>query len=95
MLEFKVEALAIKLGAVGALGAQESQIVQVPSIPVKVVDTVGAGDLFDAGFIYGYLHEWELKKTLQLACVCGALSTQKAGGTEGQPGLDEAMNYVS
>lgn len=91
----KVEALAIKLGADGALGALESQTVQVPSIPVKVVDTVGAGDSFDAGFIYGYLRGWELKKTLQLACVCGALSTEKAGGTEGQPELDEAMNYVS
>jgi len=94
-LGFKVEVLAIKLGAIGALGVQESQTVQVPSIPVKVVDTVGAGDSFDAGFIYGYLHEWELKKTLQLACVCGALSTQNAGGTEGQPGIDEAMKYVS
>ena len=91
----KVEALAIKLGAVGALGVQEGQTVQVPSIPVKVVDTVGAGDSFDAGFIYGYLHWWNLKKTLQLACACGALSTQKAGGTEGQPGFDEAMKYVS
>jgi sugar/nucleoside kinase (ribokinase family) len=90
-----VEALAIKLGAVGALGVQESQLIHAPSIPVKVVDTVGAGDSFDAGFIYGYLHEWELKKTLQLACVCGALSTQKSGGTEGQPEFDEAMKYVS
>jgi len=91
----KLETLAIKLGAVGALGTQKGQIVQVPSIPVKVVDTIGAGDSFDAGFIYGYLHEWELKKSLQLACVCGALSTQEAGGTEGQPGLAEAMKYVS
>jgi len=32
---------------------------------------------------------------LRLACVCGALSTQKAGGTEAQPTLDEAMKYVS
>lgn len=91
----KVEALAIKLGAAGALGAKEGQITRVASIPVKVVDTVGAGDSFDAGFIYGYLNKWELKKTLQLACVCGALSTQKAGGTEAQPTLDEAINYVS
>jgi sugar/nucleoside kinase (ribokinase family) len=91
----KVEVLAIKMGALGALGAQKSQIVQAPSIPIKVIDTVGAGDSFDAGFIYGYLHEWKLKKTLQLACVCGALSTKKAGGTEGQPRLEEAMKYVS
>ena len=91
----KVETLAIKLGSVGALGVRESQIDQVPSIPVKVVDTVGAGDSFDAGFLYGYLHHWELKQTLQLACACGALSTQRAGGTDGQPTLDEAMKYVS
>jgi len=91
----KVETLAIKLGEAGAIGVQENQTIQVPSISIKVVDTVGAGDSFDAGFIYGYLHRWSLKKTLQLACACGALSTQKAGGTDGQPGFDEAMKYVS
>ncbi len=90
----RVETLVIKLGAVGALGVGASQKVRAASIPVKVVDTVGAGDSFDAGFIYGYLQKWELKQALQLACVCGALSTQKAGGTDGQPTLDEAMNYV-
>ncbi|HNB88135.1 MAG TPA: sugar kinase, partial [Anaerolineales bacterium] len=79
----KVEALALKLGKDGALGISKSQRVRVESIPAKVVDTVGAGDSFDAGFIYGYLNGWELKKSLQLACVCGALSTQRAGGTEG------------
>jgi len=90
----KVEALAIKLGKDGALGMFGSQRVQVDSIPVNVVDTVGAGDSFDAGFMYGYLHEWSLEKSLRLACVCGALSTQKAGGTNGQPTLDEAMKYL-
>jgi len=91
----RVEALAVKLGAAGALGVSASQKVRVTSIPVNVVDAVGAGDSFDAGFLYGYLHHWELERALRLACVCGALSTQKAGGTEGQPTLDEAMKYVS
>jgi len=91
----KVEALAVKLGEAGALGVQGGQKVSVPSVPVDVVDTIGAGDSFDAGFIYGYLHNWELEKALRLACVCGALSIGKAGGTEGQPTLDEAMKYVS
>jgi sugar/nucleoside kinase (ribokinase family) len=89
----KVEALAIKLGAVGALGVNATQKVRVASIPVNVVDTVGAGDSFDAGFLYGYLHDWKLEQTLRLACNCGAISTQKAGGTEGQPTLDEALQY--
>ena len=91
----RVEALAVKLGVEGALSISRSQKVRVASIPVKVVDTVGAGDSFDAGFLYGYLHTWELVKALRLACVCGALSTQKAGGTEAQPTLEEAMKYVS
>ena len=64
------------------------------SIPVKVKDTVGAGDTFDAGFLYGYLNHWELERLLRLAAVCGALSTQSAGGTNGQPTLEEAMKYM-
>lgn len=91
----RVDALAIKLGAVGALGVSAFQNVRVASIPVRVVDTVGAGDSFDAGFIYGYLQKWDLEQALRLACACGALSTQKAGGTEAQPTLEEAMKYVS
>lgn len=90
----RVEALVVKLGAAGALGVRGGQTVRVASIPVKVTDTVGAGDSFNAGFLYGYLNNWELKKALQLACACGAISTQKAGGTTGQPTLDEAMKYV-
>lgn len=93
-LRSKVEALAIKLGKEGALGILGSQKIQAKSIPVKVIDTVGAGDSFDAGFIYGYLNGWKLEKTLRLACVCGALSTQQAGGTNGQPTLDETMKYL-
>lgn len=91
----KVETLAVKLGKDGALGILRSRRVQVQSIPVNVVDTVGAGDSFDAGFIYGYLNGWELERSLRLACICGALSTQHAGGTNGQPTLEEALNYVS
>ena len=90
----KVESLAIKLGAEGALGVAEGARVRVASIPVKVVDTVGAGDSFDAGFLYGYLNQWSLEKSLRLACVCGALSTQQAGGTEGQPTLGEALAFL-
>lgn len=94
-LHGRVETLAVKLGADGALGMRGSQTVQADSIPVEVVDTVGAGDSFDAGFIYGYLHGWSLEKTLRLGCVCGALSTRAAGGTAAQPDLSDALVYVA
>ena len=87
--------VAVKLGADGALACSNKDTFTALSIPVNVVDTVGAGDSFDAGFMYGYLNNWEVEKSLRLACVCGAMSTQQAGGTSGQPTLEEAMKYVS
>jgi sugar/nucleoside kinase (ribokinase family) len=90
----RVEALGIKLGVEGALGVREGASVRVASIPVKVIDTVGAGDSFDAGFLFGYLNGWNLEKSLRLACVCGALSTQQAGGTNGQPTLERALKFL-
>lgn len=90
----KVKTVAIKLGAEGALGACNGEQVRVASSPVDVVDTVGAGDSFDAGFLYGYLNQWSLNKSLQLACVCGSLSTQRAGGINGQPTLDRALAFL-
>jgi len=90
----EVESLAIKLGIEGALGFHNGEIIRVASIPVNIIDTVGAGDSFDAGFMYGYLNHWELEKSLRLGCVCGALSTQEAGGTNGQPTLEEAVKLL-
>lgn len=89
-----VETLAIKLGANGALGVRHHEKVSVPSIPVQVVDSVGAGDSFDAGFVCGCLQGWAMETSLRLACICGALSTRQAGGTNGQPTLEEAMTYL-
>jgi sugar/nucleoside kinase (ribokinase family) len=86
--------VAIKLGVDGALACRQNVIVRSSSVSVNVIDTVGAGDTFDSGFLYGYLNNWPLEKSLRLACVCGALSTQKVGGIEGQPTLNEAMTYV-
>ncbi|MCX8025147.1 MAG: PfkB family carbohydrate kinase, partial [Thermanaerothrix sp.] len=94
-LAMQVGVVAIKLGARGALAIQGSRFVYVPGLPVKVVDTVGAGDSFDAGFVYGYLHRWDLERTLRLAVICGSLSTQAAGGIAAQPTLPEALDILT
>lgn len=91
LLSGQVETLAVKLGARGALGVSKGHQVNVESIPVKVVDTVGAGDCFDAGFIYGYLQGWPMVRTLHAATICGALSTRAAGGIAGQATLSELV----
>jgi sugar/nucleoside kinase (ribokinase family) len=94
-LASKSKLVVIKLGADGALANTGASLIQSKSIPVHVVDTVGAGDSFDAGFMFGYLNHLPLEKSLRLACVCGAMSTQKVGGTAGQPTFEEAMKYDS
>jgi sugar/nucleoside kinase (ribokinase family) len=90
----KSELVAIKLGADGAMLQQDEKTIFAPSIAVNVIDTIGAGDSFDAGFLYGYLNRWEMEKSLRLAAVCGALSTQASGGTAAQPTLDGAGAYL-
>jgi sugar/nucleoside kinase (ribokinase family) len=93
-LRKKVQYLVVKLGANGALLCLNQEIISVEPIPVNVVDTVGAGDSFDAGFIYGYLAGWTPERALKFATICGGLSTRKTGGTEAQPALEEAMQYL-
>ena len=90
----KTKKIAVKQGESGALGMENESLIRIPSFPVKIMDTVGAGDSFDAGFIFGYLAGWSLDKSLRLAVACGALSTQGQGGTSAQPTLEEAMRYV-
>jgi len=90
----KSKLVVIKLGADGATLRTKDKMIFIPSIPVNSVDTIGAGDAFDAGFLYGYLNNWDLEKSLQLAIACGALSTQAAGGTRAQPTLDEALAFL-
>ena len=91
VLATQVPTIAVKLGAEGGLPRQGEQIVDAPSLPVQVIDTTGAGDSFDAGFLYGYLCGWSLARSLRLACACGSLSTRASGGTDGQATLDEAL----
>jgi sugar/nucleoside kinase (ribokinase family) len=89
-----IPTLAVKLGAKGGLAHHDSKTLTAPPLSVKVIDTTGAGDTFDAGFLYGYLQGWDLEKSLRLACVCGSLSTQGIGGTSAQPTLEEALHHL-
>jgi len=90
----EIRVLGVKLGDRGALLRHNSIQYQEKSITVDVVDTVGAGDSFDAGFVYGYLAGWDPARILKFATICGSLSTRKAGGTAAQPTLEEALGLL-
>jgi len=84
--------VAVKLGEDGALVATAAgELIRVPALPVEPLETTGAGDSFDAGFLAGWLEGRSLVDCLSLGAVCGALSTRGIGGTATQPTMDEAM----
>lgn len=85
----RIPVVVIKLGAEGAIARRGPEFARVAGIPVQVVDTTGAGDSFDAGFIYGYLQGLSLAGCLECGVICGALSTRAAGGTGSQATLAE------
>ncbi|HUV29020.1 MAG TPA: carbohydrate kinase family protein [Anaerolineales bacterium] len=86
--------VAVKMGLDGNLAFDGESLYRAPIIPVDVVDTVGAGDTFDAGFIFGFLQGWSLERCLKLGIVCGSLSTRMAGGITSQPVLDKALRFL-
>jgi sugar/nucleoside kinase (ribokinase family) len=79
----------IKLGAGGAIGLEDGRIVRVPAPAVVPLDTTGAGDAFNAGFLWAYLRGESLERCLLAGNVCGALSTRAPGGTAAFPRLRE------
>ncbi len=83
--------IAVKLGAGGALACTaDGPLVRVPAMPVAPVDTTGAGDSFNAGFLRAWLEGADLRESLRWGAVCGAISTLRLGGIDGQPTLPEA-----
>ena len=77
-----VPLVVVKLGPHGALAQRGSERFTSPSKEVMPVDTVGAGDSFDAGFLHSYVHAADLPTCLASGNVAGALSTTRPGGTE-------------
>jgi len=69
-------------------------VVHVPAYVAPAVDTTGAGDSFNAGFLYRWLEGAPLAECLRLGSACGALSTRGLGGTAAQPTLEEAEALV-
>ncbi len=88
--------VAVKLGAGGALACRaDGPIVRVPAMPIEPVDTTGAGDSFNAGFLRAWLDGEDVRESLELGVVCGALSTRRAGGVDGQATLPEARDAIA
>jgi sugar/nucleoside kinase (ribokinase family) len=78
-----VPLVVVKLGPQGAIACRGRERLHCPALMLdEVVDPVGAGDSFDAGFLSEFVHGAGLDVCLQKGNLAGALSTTRPGGTE-------------
>lgn len=86
--------VALKLGKSGAALLWDGEVLFKKSANTDPVDTTGAGDCFNAGFLYAQLIGLDPKSCLQAATACGAMSARALGGIAGFPSKDELESIL-
>ena len=93
LLQAGAGAVIVKRGPHGSLYVDRSRLVESPALKVKAVDTVGAGDAFNAGILYGLVHGLSPQRLLCFANAVGAHVVQRM--TDRYPTEEEVMRTVS
>lgn len=88
--------LIVKVGSEGAYGWKDGILVhQQAFLNNQVVDCVGAGDSFNAGFIHLFIKGHTLGQCLEYGALMGAVSTTRAGGTDAFVSLEEVRKTAA
>lgn len=83
------QVIVVKLGGDGAVALGPGGLAKAPAVKVEAIDTTGAGDAFNGGFLHRWMDGADLAACLRAGNVCGALSTTKPGGNAGVPNLSQ------
>ncbi len=89
------DALVIKRGAANTfVYARGGEVIEVPTFAVEVLNVLGAGDAFAAGFLYGYLKGWDLRRSALMGNACGAIVVTRHGCANFMPYEQEALRFI-
>ena len=88
------EIVTIKLGAKGCLVCTEDRLEIIPSFKVKLVDTTGAGDSFNAAFVFALMKNLSIKDAAIFANAIGAIKVQKLGAGKNIPERQEIIDFL-
>lgn len=95
ILGYGPQIVALKLGEQGCLvGDKSGKIVHRGARKIKVADTVGAGDAFDAGIISGVLEGMTLEDIADYANLIASMVCRRTGSTDGQPAKAELKRFL-
>jgi 5-dehydro-2-deoxygluconokinase len=86
--------LVLKRGERGVSIYVRDQIHDVEGFPVEIINTIGAGDAFASGLIYGYTQGWEWERIGRFANACGAIVVTRHGCAKAMPFLDEVTAFI-
>jgi sugar/nucleoside kinase (ribokinase family) len=89
------DTVVIKMGSTGCLARNSTASLYCPAFRVPVVDVTSAGDIFNAGFLHGFLNNWNLAETVQFANACGALAVSGAGSAGIMSGVAEVEAFLA
>jgi ribokinase len=90
-----VKTVVVKAGARGAYYAEGDSFARVPGFSVTAVDTVAAGDSFNAGLAFALSRGDSLPRAIRYANAVGAISTTREGAQGAMPTLAELMAFLS
>ena len=87
--------VVVKRGDNGALARQGKDILQMPVFPVEVKDTTGAGDCFNAGFLFAKIDQGlDIHDALIFAIACGALAVTRLGGSSTSISAESVKRFI-
>lgn len=96
ILESGTKALVVKRGSDGAeLHLKSGEVIHAPPYPVEIYNTLGAGDAFASGFIYGILNEWDWEKAARLGNATGAIVVTRHGCANFMPTMEEVNTFIA
>jgi ribokinase len=93
-LEYGIDIVVVKMGNKGSCVSRNGESQFIKAFDVSCVDTTGAGDAFNAGFLHGYINGEDIKKMAVKGNYVASQCVTEHGATDGLPDLTKLENIV-
>ncbi len=93
--DFRARVTTVTLGSKGSITIYDDELIKTPAYKIEPEDTTGAGDVFHGAFLFGWLKDWSIRKTLDFASAAAAMNCTYLGAQSGIPkNPKEVFNFM-